>query len=119
MSHGRQFVHRTVVLLLVSFLLGAILTPPDPFSQVYYAVGAVPIVLVTAYVLAYRAEDDRFPRFLAVTGVFGLATYLFGVVLSPAGIGIGTGWIALAAAFFAAYAIVYTDERAIDGSSME
>jgi predicted acyltransferase len=108
-----------VVLLLVSFLLGAILTPPDPFSQVYYITGAVPIVLVTAYVLAYRAEDNRFPRFLAVTGAFSLIVYLIGVVLSPTEIGIGTGWIALAAAFFAAYAIVYTDERAINGSSIE
>jgi predicted acyltransferase len=108
-----------VVLLLVSLLLGAILTPSNQFSKVYYATGAVPIVLVTAYVLAYRAEDNRFPRFLAVTGVSVLIIYLIGVVLSPTEIGIGTGWIALAAAFFAAYAIVYTDERAIDGASVE
>lgn len=52
-SHG-IFGVTFVVGILASFALGAVLTPPDPFTQVRYAAGAVPIALLVAYLLAYR-----------------------------------------------------------------
>jgi len=119
MSDTHRFVQRSVALLLVALVLGAVLTPPDPFAQVYYATGAVPVALVTAYVLVYRTEAERFPRFLAVAVAGAVLIWVVGTMLSPSSIGIGAGWIALAAAFVAAYAVVYSDERAIRGSSME
>jgi len=113
MDQGRRFIQRTLVLIAVTFMLGAMLTPPDPLTQIYYAVGAIPISFVAAYVLVYRTDQqDGFGRFLAVSVVVGTLIWFVGSVVAPAGVGIGGGLVALVAALVCAYAVVYQDRRA-------
>ncbi|MXR51691.1 hypothetical protein GRX03_08760 [Halovenus sp. WSH3] len=119
MTDLRQFVKQVAVLLLVAFALGAVLTPPNPTTQLSFAAGAIPVVFATAYVLASRTDGEQFPQFLGVSVAGTVLIWFVGSFLSPSGIGIGSGWIALAAAFVVAYAVVYHDERAIRGPSLE
>ena len=49
-----QFLVSIVVLAMASFTFSAIVTPPDPFSQLRINGLLLPVVLVGSYVLAYR-----------------------------------------------------------------
>lgn len=48
--------------IALSFALAAVVTPPDPFVQVYFVVAAMPVALVVSYVLAYRGGYDALQR---------------------------------------------------------
>ncbi|WP_336327534.1 DUF7534 family protein [Halovenus sp. HT40] len=110
---ARRFLGRVGGLVVVAFVLGSTMTPPDPYTQLVYATGAVPIVLVAAYVLVYRTDSQHnFGRFLIVSTAVGLFIWFVGSVLTPTGIGIGGGLAALAAALVCGHAIVYQDRRA-------
>ena len=109
----RRFLVRIGGLVVVAFMLGGIMTPPDPATQLMYATGAVPIVLVAAYVLAYRTDSQEgFGRFLVVTSVVGSVIWFVGSVLAPTDIGVGVGLASLTAALVSAHALVYQDRRA-------
>ena len=49
-----QFLVSIVVLAMASFTFSAIVTPPDPFSQLLINGMLLPVVVVGSYVLAYR-----------------------------------------------------------------
>lgn len=36
------------------FVLGAVLAPPDPFTQVLFVLAGLPVALLGSYLLAYR-----------------------------------------------------------------
>lgn len=111
-SDVRPFLVRVAVLFALAAVFGIVLTAGDPGTRGAYTTGAVPVVLVTAYVLVTYADDEDFPRFLAVSAVIVALVFIFGTVVAPPGIGLGPGWTTLAAAFVAAYAIVYGPDRA-------
>lgn len=109
----RRFLVRVGGLVVVAFVQGSILTPPDPFTQLRYALGALPIVLVAAYVLTYRTEpQDSFGRFLLVSFAISSVIWVLGSVVAPEGGGVSVGLAALAAALVCAHAVVYQDRRA-------
>lgn len=61
--------HATFVLSLVGsitilFALGAVLTPPDPFTQLRFVAASLPIALVAAYLLAYRGGYETLQQAL-------------------------------------------------------
>ena len=51
-----DFLGMALVLVVVGFLVSAVLTPPDPFTQLLVLAALLPVVLVVAYVLTYRLE---------------------------------------------------------------
>ena len=51
-----DFLVTALALMAVGFVLSAMLTPPDPFTQLFAAAGLLPVVLVVSYVLTYRLE---------------------------------------------------------------
>jgi len=103
----RPFFVRAVALFVLAAAFGAVLTLSDPGNRAAYTTGAVPVVLLTAYVLVSYADDDGFPKFLALSAGVVTLLYVVGVVVAPPGIGLGPGWTSLAVAFVAAYAVVY------------
>jgi Flp pilus assembly protein TadB len=50
----RQFLIGTAVLMIGAFIVGAVVSPPDPFTQVAVTTVFLPVVLVGSYALAYR-----------------------------------------------------------------
>jgi hypothetical protein len=50
----RQFLIGTAVLMIGAFILGAVVSPPDPFTQIAVTAVFLPVVLVGSYALAYR-----------------------------------------------------------------
>ncbi len=109
----RPFLVRAVVLFVLATIFGAVLTASATTSPGAYTTGAIPVVLLTAYVLVSQTDDyDAFPKFLGVSAAVVAVLYLVGTVLAPPGIGLGPGWTSLAVAFVAAYAIVYVPRRA-------
>jgi hypothetical protein len=112
-SDARPFLIRAAALFALAAVFGVVLTAGDPGNRGAYTTGAVPVVLVTAYVLVTYAEEGDFPRFLAVSAVIVALVYFVGTVVAPPGVGLGPGWTTLAAAFVAAYAIVYGPDAAV------
>jgi O-antigen/teichoic acid export membrane protein len=53
-SEFGQFLLSVVLLFVTVFVLVAIVTPPDPSTQVLFWGVSVPVVLVASYVLSYR-----------------------------------------------------------------
>jgi len=107
-----EFLPTVGVLLIVTFVVGSLLSPPDPFSQLLYAApGAVLAVLVAA-LLTYGGGFDRLGRspsghdhawtaagFLAVTVVAGIlvpnpTAVLANAAVFLAGLAVGAwlGW---------------------------
>jgi len=53
-SKGSQFLMSVLVLGLVGQATVAIMTPPDPLTQLYTVGALVPVVLVLSYHLSYQ-----------------------------------------------------------------
>lgn len=51
----RQFLVTVFVLAVAALVLAAVVTPPDPFSQIRALGVLFPVALVCAYLLTYRA----------------------------------------------------------------
>ena len=51
-----DFLGMALVLVVVGFVVSAMLTPPDPFTQLLVLAALLPAVLVVSYVLTYRLE---------------------------------------------------------------
>ena len=49
-----RLVRNAVVATFLTFLTGAVLTPPDPLTQAYYAAVALPVLLGLAVLYTYR-----------------------------------------------------------------
>ena len=47
-----------VVSNVIAFMIGAIVSPPDPFTQFYYYLPLVPVTVVVSYLLVYRGGFD-------------------------------------------------------------
>jgi len=43
---------------MIAFMIGAIVSPPDPFSQFYYYLPLAPVTVVVSYLLVYRDGFD-------------------------------------------------------------
>ena len=54
---------RFLLILLVAngigFVIAAVVSPPDPFTQLVYYAPVVPITVIVAYVLVYKGGFDR------------------------------------------------------------
>ena len=54
---------RFLLVLLVAngigFVIAAVVSPPDPFTQLSYYLPMFPITVVVAYVLVYKGGFDR------------------------------------------------------------
>lgn len=113
-TDARPFLVRAVVLFALAAVFGAVLTASASTSTNpgAYTTGAVPVVLLTAYVLVSYADDEGFPKFLAVSAAIVALLYVVGAVIAPPGIGLGPGWTSLAVAFVASYAIVHGPKKA-------
>lgn len=112
-TDARPLLVRALVLFVLAAAFGAVLTASASTNPGAYITGAVPVVLLTAYVLVSQTDDyDNFPKFLAVSTVIVAFLYVVGTVIAPPSIGLGPGWTSLAVAFVAAYAIVYGPKRA-------
>lgn len=48
-----DFLVMALALVVVGFFVGALLTPPDPFTQLLVLAALLPVVPVLAYVLTY------------------------------------------------------------------
>ena len=53
-----QFLIGAAVLMVAALVAGAVLAPPDPFTQVAVVAVSLPVVLVGSYVIAYRREFE-------------------------------------------------------------
>lgn len=54
-----ELLPTTLVLVFVSMLVGAYLTPPDPYTQVLYLGPSIPVALGVAVVLTHGGGFDR------------------------------------------------------------
>jgi len=43
----------------IGFVVAAVISPPDPFTQLVYYLPVIPITVVVAYVLVYKGGFDR------------------------------------------------------------
>ena len=107
-----EFLPTVGVLLIVTFLAGAYLSPPDPFSQLLYAAPGAFLSVLVATLLTYGGGYDRLgvapsgrDHAWTVVGVLAVTT-LLGVLLPDptadlanaaallAGVAVGTwlGW---------------------------
>lgn len=112
-TDARPFLIRAVVLFALAAVFGAVLTASASTNPGAYTTGAVPAVVLTAYILVSQTDDyDGFPKFLAVSAGIVAFLYVVGTVIAPPGIGLGPGWTSLAVAFVASYAIVYGPKKA-------
>ena len=112
-TDARPFLVRAVVLFVLAAVFGAVLTVSASTDPGAYTTGAVPVVLLTAYILVSQNSDfDGFPKFLGVSAAIVGFLYVVGTVIAPPGIGLGPGWTSLAVAFVASYAIVYGPKKA-------
>lgn len=57
-SPHTTFVATLALAILVTFVVGAVATPPDPFTQLLFTAAALPVVLLLSYLLAYRGGYD-------------------------------------------------------------
>lgn len=63
-SNHSTFANTIVGGALLLFLLAAVLGPPDPFTQLYAVAAGLPVVLLAAYLLAYRGGYETLQRAL-------------------------------------------------------
>ena len=112
-TDARPLLVRALVLFVFAAAFGVVLTASASTSRGAYTTGAVPVVLLTVYVLVSQTDDyDDFPKFLGASAAIVVFLYVVGTVVAPSGIGLGPGWTSLAVAFVAAYAIVYGPDAA-------
>lgn len=55
----RQFTRILIGLIVLVFVIGAIALPPDPFTQIYYALPMILLSLILAYWLVYQNGYQR------------------------------------------------------------
>ncbi|SNZ17221.1 hypothetical protein SAMN06269185_2933 [Natronoarchaeum philippinense] len=60
-SRFDRTLNATVVGIVVVFIIGALVTPPDPFAQVAFATPAVLVVIPAAYAYASYREQRTVP----------------------------------------------------------
>jgi Sec-independent protein secretion pathway component TatC len=53
-----EFLLTILVSNMIAFMIGAIVSPPDPFTQFYYYLPLVPVTVVVSYLLVYRGGFD-------------------------------------------------------------
>lgn len=53
-----KFLLTLLVSNMIAFMIGAIVSPPDPFSQFYYYLPLAPVTVVVSYLLVYRDGFD-------------------------------------------------------------
>jgi hypothetical protein len=82
-----RFVGATFDALVVSFTLGAVLSPPDPFTQILYTVPAFFLTLPAIYLYGRQSISPWWRRYLVFAGgvvVFGLAWQVLTFAVGPA-----------------------------------
>ena len=62
MGQRSEFVTAMVVFLSFSLFIAALISPPDPFTQLIYAVPLIALSIPVAYWLAYRDGYERLQR---------------------------------------------------------
>ncbi len=53
-----RFLRTTVVLWLLVIVISAVVSPPDPFTQILYAIPLLFLATVISYILTYRGGFD-------------------------------------------------------------
>lgn len=55
----RQFIQTLIGLIVLVFVIGASALPPDPLTQIYYALPMILLSLILAYWLVYQNGYKR------------------------------------------------------------
>lgn len=58
-SHTERLLGTVGTGFVIAFLSAGVLSPPDPFTQIYYWIGSLPIGLVLGYLFVWRESGSN------------------------------------------------------------